>query len=80
MEKKPLITSLKKPDSPLSVKAYAVVHREGLQYETLELDIVEGVVKAVNVLTRAPDVPAIAVSKATRGLWASMKQKADDNV
>lgn len=80
MEKKPLTPSLKKPDFQLNVKAYAVVHCEGLQYETLEIDIVDGVVKSMKVLTRAPDVPAIAVSKATRGLWASMKQKADNNV
>lgn len=64
----------------ITMKATSVYKTSRLLAESVELTIVDGVVTAVKLLTRAPDVPAVAVGHASSSLWQNMRDNTSEEI
>lgn len=58
-------------------KAVTVVRTDNLLCKSYELEIVDGVVVSAVQLTRAEDMPAIAIGHAQRSLWEQYRHNRD---
>lgn len=58
---------------PITITAVAVFKTSYLTAESVQLEIVDGVVVSVKPLTRAPDMFATAIAQCTPVLWDTSK-------
>lgn len=57
---------------PLTLKAVAAFKHDYLTAESVELDIVDGIVVGIRHLTRAPDQHSTAVAQCIPILWSTL--------
>lgn len=63
-----------RPETDITIRAVATfTTSDSFLCEAIELEIVNGVVVSHKMLTRAPDLPAVAIGAAQRQLWGSMR-------
>lgn len=64
---------MSKDKAPNRLEAVCVVRSGDMLCKSFALDIVDGVVVAAKELTRAEDLPVIAIGHAQRILWAQYR-------
>lgn len=80
MAKKNISEPAPAPAKKVTGKFYMVGKSDHLLYETFEIDVVDGVVTAVNRISRAPDTAQTAVGFASRAIWQNLRvQKSLDD-